>query len=350
MVCIYIKTMRNTAEKPAAASVRVPAEWEPHEAIWTCWPSHPDLWPGRLLEQAREEIASMAQALAAGDRIKALAYGDEAVESARAMLGAKIKVIPAKFGDIWLRDTGPIFATYNGKLAALRFRLNGWGEKYIYEFDDSVGDAVADGVGMGAIRNDFILEGGAVEHDGQGTILTTRQCLLNRNRNKGWDEEKAEAALRAAFGAKKILWLDEGMLNDHTDGHIDNIARFVAKGRVVCQSASGKNDPNAAIFDSIARALESMTDATGKKLEVIRAPSPGRIEDENGDPIPASHMNFIIGNKTVAVPTYGTTSAAQAVAVIHDLFPNHKVVGLPSNAILTGGGSFHCITQQEPKA
>lgn len=341
--------MRKSAEKPALVPVRVPAEWEAHACIWTCWPSHPELWAGDLLEEARTQIAGMVKTLAEGDKVKVLAYGNEAFNSAMKALGPTAKVIKAKFGDIWLRDTGPIFATLNGKPAALRFRTNGWGQKYIYEFDDQVGDAVAEGSGIPITRNDFIVEGGALEHDGQGTLLTTKQCLLNKNRNTGWSQEKIEDALRHMLGAKKVLWLGEGMINDHTDGHIDNIARFVAPGVVVCQSPTGKNDPNTKIFDDIASALEKMTDATGKKLEVIRIPSPGLVKDDSGDIIPASHMNFIIGNKTVAVPTYGTPSAARAVADLQDLFPKHKVVGLPSNAVLTGGGSFHCITQQEPK-
>lgn len=341
--------MFSTAKKSSVSDIHVPAEWEEQAAIWTAWPSHEDLWQEDL-RQARAEVAAMVLALAEGQKVKVLAMGDEAMESAHEALGIHTKVISAKFGDIWLRDTGPIFAKTGKGLTALRFKNNGWGGKYSLPFDDIVGDAVAEGANVPVTRFDFILEGGAIEQDGEGTILTTRQCVLNSNRNKGWSEEKAEKLLLEAFGAKKVLWLDEGMLNDHTDGHIDNIARFVAPGHVVCQKAAGPNDPNAKIFDTIAAALKEMTDAKGRELKVTRIPGPGLVADENGDPVPASHMNFIIGNKTVVVPTYGTLTAAQAVADIQDIFPGRKVVGLPSSAILTGGGSFHCITQQEPKA
>ncbi len=332
----------------ADGPILVPAEWEKHKAIWTCWPSHPPLWAGKLLDQARKEIAAMVKALSAGDAVKVLALGEEAIKSAKSLLGASAEVIPAQFGDIWLRDTGPIFARQGGQPVALRFRTNGWGGKYVYEFDDRVGDTVAALSGAETRRFDFVMEGGALEHDGEGTILTTRQCLLNPNRNPGMDQAMLESALKKACGARRILWLGDGMLNDHTDGHIDNVARFVAPGRVVCQSASGDDDPNAAFFDATAADLKTMKDAAGRALDVIRIPSPGRVTDEDGNIIPASHMNFIIGNKTVVVPTYGTPSADEAVAALARLFPEHKVTGSPSNAVLTGGGSFHCITQQEP--
>lgn len=334
--------------KKKTQTIFVPPEWAPHAAIWTAWPSHADLW-GDPLHAARREVAAMVLALSKGDSVKVLAMGEEALQSAHEALGISAKIISAKFGDIWLRDTGPIFARGDKGLCALRFKTNGWGGKYILEFDDEVGDAIAQGAGASPLPQNFILEGGAIEQDGEGTILTTRQCVLNPNRNPGWDEETAEAALKEAFGAEKILWLDEGLLNDHTDGHIDNIARFVAPGHVVCQKPAGGNDPNEKILNSIAKALRGMKDAKGRELKVSQIPSPGFVADENGDPVPASHMNFIIGNKTVVVPTYGTLSAAQAVEDLKAVFPGREVIGLPSKALLTGGGSFHCITQQEPE-
>jgi agmatine deiminase len=323
----------------------IPPEWAPHGAIWTAWPSAADLWLENLAP-ARAEVGAMVRALAGegGDRMRVLANGPEAVASARAALGDAAEVIDAPFGDIWLRDTGPIF---DGRGGGVAFTFNGWGGKYVLEHDDRVADLVAARAGVALRRHAFVLEGGAVEMDGEGTVLTTRQCLLNPNRNEGWDEPTAERALAAALGARKVIWLGDGLLHDHTDGHVDNVARFVGPGRVVCQHASGADDPNTAALDAIAEVLGAATDAAGRRLEVIRIPSPGLVLDEDGEAIPASHMNFLIGQRTVVVPTYSAHGEA-AVRALAPLFPGRRVIDLPSHAILTGGGSFHCITQQEP--
>ncbi len=332
--------------KKLNSSTYVPAEWAAHKAIWTAFPSHEDLWLENL-EPAQAESAAMIRALADGDKVKVLVMGADAEEAAKALIGpnANVEIIQSKFGDIWLRDTGPIF-TADGQ--ALRFRNNGWGGKYSLEHDDTVGDHVAKMSGKPVIEFDFILEGGAVDQDGEGTLLTTAQCILNPNRNTGWTKEIAEQKLCEAFGASKVIWIDEGLVNDHTDGHIDNIVHFVGPGKVACMAPYGEDDPNAEILNRIYEALKTATDARGRKLEIVQLPSPGRIENEDGDVVPASHMNFLIGNKTVVVPLYGAASGEEAVAVIQKIFPNHKVAGLPSTAILSGGGSFHCITQQEP--
>jgi agmatine deiminase len=324
----------------------IPAEWRPHKAIWTAWPSAADLW-GEDLEPARAEVAAMVRALAdrgKGDRMRVLAHGREAEATAKLALGQSAEIIPGAFGDIWFRDTGPIFTT-DGR--ALGFQFNGWGGKYQLPHDDEVSARLALLAAAEFKMHDFILEGGAIEMDGEGTLITTRQCLLNPNRNPHWTEEGAEVALKRALGVTKILWLDEGLLNDHTDGHIDNLARFVAPGRVVCQAPAGRGDPNHDVLEEIALSLAAMTDAQGRKLDVIRIPSPGVVEDEDGDPVPASHMNFLIGNNTVVVPIYSGTGD-DAVNALAPLFPDRRVIGLSSHAILTGGGSFHCITQQEP--
>ncbi len=326
---------------------RIPPEWAPHKAIWTGWPSAADLW-GEDLDPARAEVAAMIHALAdggKGDRMRVLAHGREAEASAKLALGKSAEVLAGAFGDIWFRDTGPIFES-GGK--AHGFRFNGWGGKYQLPHDEEVSTRIALMAGAEYKRHDFILEGGAIEMDGEGTLLTTRQCLLNPNRNPHWTEEGAEVSLKKALGIEKVLWLDEGLANDHTDGHIDNLARFVAPGRVVCQSPFDRGDPNHDVLEEIALSLAAMRDAHGRKLEIIRIPSPGLVEDEDGDCVPASHMNFIIGNSTVVVPIY-SGAGDDAVNALAPLFPGRKVVGLSSSAILTGGGSFHCITQQEPE-
>jgi agmatine deiminase len=322
-------------------TIHIPAEWSKHKAIYTAWPSHADLWLEDL-EPARGEVAAMILALAKGDSMRVLAHGADAVKSAKKMLGSAAEVIAVPFGDIWLRDTGPIFAhTGNGKLA-LRFLTNGWGGKYALEHDDTVGDAIALHSGVPMQAHAFILEGGAVEHNGSGIVLTTRQCLLNPNRNSGWTEAEAERQLERALGCSRVIWLDEGMMNDHTDGHIDNLARFIGGDTVVCQHVTERSDPNAELYREIAAKLLMAG------LQVCTIPSPGRVTNEDGDPVAASHMNFIIGNDTVVVPVYGTATADEAVQSLQRLFPDRRVIGLTSNALLSGGGSFHCITKQEP--
>lgn len=324
-----------------STDLSIPAEWSSHKALWTAWPSHPDLWEDDL-DGARAEVAAMILALAPGEPIKVMCHGAEALASAASALDSHAELFDAPFGDIWLRDTGPIIARRGAGSVAVRFNNNGWGGKYDLPGDDTVGDSLAGFADLDIIRHDFVLEGGALEHNGAGTILTTRQCLLNPNRNPGWTEAQAEAALRRALNCKRVLWLEEGLLNDHTDGHVDNLARFIGPQEVVCQSASGTDDPNAALYATIAESLQAMG------LVVHRIPSPGLVCDEDGEPMPASHMNFIIGNGAVVVPTYDDRFGPQAVAALQPFFRSRKLIGLPSTHLLTGGGSFHCITQQEP--
>jgi agmatine deiminase len=329
----------------------VPPEWAPHRAMWLGFPSHADLWESDL-EAAQAEVAALARALAGpgAERVRLMTGHPDGEAAARRLLGdvADIEIMPGRFGDIWLRDTGPIFARRAAAIEAQGFRFNGWGGKYDLEYDDTVAEQIAQASGAPLVRHDFILEGGAVDHDGEGTVLTTGQCLLNRNRNPGWTQETAERALGEALGAQKLLWLGEGLLNDHTDGHVDNLARFVAPGVVACPIAWGKGDPNADAYDDAARRLSAMTDAKGRRLSVARIPSPGFVEGDDGRPIPASHMNFLIANEAVIVPIYEEEPGSFAIQALEHLFPGRRVIGLPSTAILTGGGSFHCITQQEP--
>lgn len=331
-------------------TIAVPAEWAPQRAIWTAWPADPAEWNDDLASP-RHEVAALVRALSEANTVRLLVNGAKAEASARVALGDAADIVPAKYGDIWLRDTGPIFARGPHGRVALRFRNNGWGGKFDLAGDDTVGDDIARLAGIPTRAFNFVLEGGAIEHDGDGTILTTRQTLLNENRN-AWTKAQAESALREALGAEKIIWIDEGLAGDHTDGHIDNIARFVGPARVVCQSPAGADDPNARTLDAIAARLKGETDARGRKLEVIRIPSPGRVLNAHGEIAPASHVNFVIANGIVVVPVYGTATEQAALEALRGVFPDRKVIGLPSHGLLgagiAGGGSFHCITREEP--
>jgi agmatine deiminase len=328
-----------------------PAEWSPHSAMWLGFPSHGELWQDDLAP-AQAEVAALARALAGpgAERVRLLVHGDAAEAAARRLLEgvAGVEVVRGLFGDIWLRDTGPIFLKDGERPIAAAFRFNGWGGKYELEHDDAVAEQLAAAAGVAKVDHDFVLEGGAVDGDGFGTVLTTRQCVLNPNRNPGWDEAAAEAALAEGLGARRVLWLGDGLLNDHTDGHVDNLARFVAPGVAACPVATGRDDPNAGIYDDAARLLAGFKDVRGAPLQVMRLPSPGRIVDGDGRVVPASHMNFIIANEAVVAPVYGDAGRDEMLDALQSLFPERQVIGLSSRALLSGGGSFHCITQQEP--
>ena len=333
-----------------AQTIAVPPEWAPQKAIWTAWPADLAEWNGDL-DSPRRDVTALVRALSPANTVRLLVNGAEAETSARETIGNAAEIVPAKYGDIWLRDTGPIFARGPEGLVALRFKTNGWGGKFDLAGDDTIGDDIAKGAGVPIERFDFVLEGGAIEQDGEGTVLTTRQTLLNANRN-GWSMSQAETALRTALGAKTIVWIDEGLAGDHTDGHIDNIARFVGPARVVCQSPAGADDPNARVLDAIAAQLEAAADAQGRKLDVIRIPSPGRVLNAHGEIAPASHMNFVIANGVVVVAVYGTATEGPALEALQAIFPDREVVGLQAFGILgagiAGGGAFHCITREEP--
>ena len=313
-------------------------EWAPHAAVWIGFPSHPELW-AEDLEEARVEVAAFARAVHAegrGEAVLLVAADAEAAVAARA-LAPFAEVVVEPFGDIWLRDTGPIVG---GDGRAHDFLFNGWGGKYDLEGDEDVGARLARRRHLSVLPHDWVLEGGAIDGDGSGLVVTTEQCLLNPNRNPALGQAAIERRLADDLGYTRVLWLGDGLLNDHTDGHVDNLARVVGAGRLAVPVAA-ENDPNWRIYqDAADRARRA-------GLEVVPIPSPGRVL-RNEDIVPASYMNFYIGNAAVVVPLYGAENDEAAVAALQAIFPDREVVGLRADAILTGGGSFHCISQQVP--
>jgi agmatine deiminase len=320
---------------------RLPPEWAPQSVLWCGWPRLAEEWGGDF-EGARSEIAAFVRAAAAFLPVKVAAGSDEAVQSATAAFGDVAQIVALPTGDIWLRDTGPIVTKGASVAQAETFRFNGWGGKYLMDGDTETAAAVASVEGITVRSHDVVLEGGAIDVDGEGRLLTTRQCLLNPNRNGNWTEADAEAALAQAFGVNEIIWLGDGLLNDHTDGHVDNIARFVAPGHVLCQHPTGKDDPNADIL----LAIEDRLRTAGLMVSTIS--SPGHVHFGDGQPVPASHMNFTITNGAILVPTYDERFSLVALAELRPLFPGRKVIGLPALNILRGGGSFHCMTREIP--
>jgi len=316
-----------------------PPEWAPHSAVWIGFPSHRDLWVEDL-EQAQAEVAAFVRAVHSdgrGERVILVAADEEAVRAAQALVGPAAKVVQELFGDIWLRDTGAIVA---GDGVAQDFAFNGWGAKYDLEGDDDIGLRLARREHLQVVRHGWILEGGAIDGDGTGLVVTTEQCLLNQNRNPGLSKAEVEARLAADLGFTRVLWLGDGLVNDHTDGHVDNLARFIGENRLLIPEAT-ENDPNWRVYQDAALRAQAFG------VEVVRFPSPGRvIADE--EVIPASYMNFYIGNAAVVVPLYGQANDEAAVDALKQLFPGRAIVGQRADHILTGGGSFHCISQQIP--
>ncbi|PZU08832.1 agmatine deiminase family protein [Sphingomonas sp.] len=320
---------------------RQPPEWADHDAVWIGWPSHAELWEEDL-EPARAEVAAFALAVRAGgkgERVILVAADDASAAAARAV--GDVEVVEAPFGDIWLRDTGPLILREGSDARAASFRFNWWGGKYHLPGDEDIGARLAASLGLEGAPADWVLEGGAIDVDGTGLAVTTEQCLLNPNRNPGLLRGDIERRLAVDLGLDRVLWLGHGLAEDHTDGHVDNLARFVGPNRLALPAPAGADDPNAEVYrDAAARAR-----AFG--VEVVAIPSPGLVERE-GKMVPASYMNFYIGNAAVVVPLYGAPNDDLALATIGALFPGRDCVGVRADHILTGGGSLHCISQQIP--
>lgn len=316
-------------------------EWAAQDAIWIGWPSDTGNWPHDLAG-ARAEIAALVRACTGASAIHLVAGNIEAARAAADTCGDIARIHTLPMGDIWLRDTGPVYAINAGELVGLTFSFNGWGERFVMAGDTDTASAMLSALGHKERRHAFVLEGGSIDHDGTGVFLTTRQCLLNGNRNPGWTEATASVELERAFGAQRIIWLGDGLVGDHTDGHVDNLARFIGPGRVVCQHPTGADDPNAAVY------AQAEADLVAAGLDIVSLPSPGRVLDQAGDVVAASHLNFIFVNDRVILPVYDEMHGETACQALGAALPDHDIIALPSRHILSGGGSFHCISQQMP--
>ena len=324
-------------------AVRMPAEWEAQDWIWIGFPAAADLWESDLVS-AQEQMAAFANAVAdTGQQVRVVVRDAASEQAARRLVSAAATFERHPYGDIWIRDTGPLTVHRDGGRFAQGFGFNGWGGKYLLEGDQETGASLAAAGGFDYAKAEWILEGGAVDTDGTGLVVTTEQCLLNPNRNPSLSRGEIEERLTRDLGFSRFVWLGDGLAGDHTDGHVDNLARFVGENTLAIPKASTPDDPNASVYaDARARAEEA-------GLEVRELPSPGAFGD-GPDPEPASYMNFAICNEVVVVPTYGSLHDEEAVEAVGALFPGRAAIGLPATAVLTGGGSFHCASQHVPKA
>jgi agmatine deiminase len=329
-------------------TLRMPPEWHLQDWLWIGFPHLAEEWSG-LIAAAQVQIAAFANAVADSGQEVRLIVRDGANEArARSLVSAAVTLERRVYGDVWLRDTGPLVVcgpegSQTGERRARLFGFNGWGGKYLMPGDEAIGADMAASAGLAADRCDWILEGGALDGDGTGLVATTGQCLLNPNRNPALAKADLEMRLARDLGFDRVLWLGDGLINDHTDGHVDNLARFVAPNRLALPRATGPSDPNAAIY------ADAATRARDFGVEVIEVPSPGHVE-WGGVIQPASYMNFVIANNVVIVPVFGTQHDDDGVAAIAELFPGHAVIGLMADAVLAGGGGFHCSSQQMPAA
>ncbi|ALW87528.1 agmatine deiminase family protein [Deinococcus actinosclerus] len=341
------------ADLPRDLGFAMPAEWAEHAATWMSWPADDDLWFGHL-EGVRAEFAELVRTIARFEPVQLLVRDEESSADARARLGgADVTFHDVPLDDVWMRDNGPIFvkraqADGNGDLALVDWKFNSWGGKFNWSNDDRVPEYVAGQLGTHRWAQPFVLEGGGLEVNGRGVGLTTRSCFLTDTRNPGLTEEGYAFLLADTLGVRKLLWLDGGLENDHTDGHIDTITRFTDERTIVTSVEPNPEDPNHAVMAKNLADLRAMTDQDGQPFHIVELPLPANYLEGAEGRLPPTYANFYIGNGFVVVPQYGDPNDARALEVLTPLFPGREVIGLSSRAIIEGGGSFHCVTQQQP--
>ncbi|MEM1418932.1 MAG: agmatine deiminase family protein, partial [Myxococcota bacterium] len=300
-------------------------------------------WPD--LPAARAEILALAAAIARTEPVFLLVPPDA---PAPPELPPGIRPVPARYGDAWTRDTAPLVARDEaGAPVALAFTFDGWGGRYLMAGDAELGAWLAETRGLPVRRSPLVGEGGGIELDGRGTLMATRDSWLRSPRANPRDEAALTASLASFLGVRAVIWLDGALRNDHTDGHVDTLARFVAPGEVVVM-APERGDPNEGTLTSLASQLEGARDAEGRLLRVSRLPSPGEVRDAEGALLPASYVNYYLANEQVLVPAYGVPADAAARSALEALFPHRRVTSIPARAILGGGGAVHCVTHQIP--
>ncbi len=327
----------------------MPAEWEPHERCLMAWPARVELWGERLAEAARD-YAAIARAIAEREPVLMLARPD-AVALAREMCGEDVEVAPAELDDSWIRDTGPIFVrSASGTLRGVDFEFNGWGGHYVpYAADAALAGRVLELLGIPRVEAGFVLEGGAITVDGEGTLVTTESVLLNPTRNPTRSRAELEGLLERHLGAERVIWLAGGLDEDRdTDGHVDNVCHFLAPGRMIAQTIPDPARPNHAVCAENLRRLRAARDARGRRLEVVEMPYLPYVPDCD-PPVVAPYLNFYLAQGAVVVPVIGASTDAAALALLAAAFPGRELVPVPGAMLARGGGGVHCITQQQPR-
>lgn len=351
------------ATPPGRRGYRWPAEWEPHSATWLSWPHNKETWPSGLAP-IEDAFCEIVRALCLDERVEINVLDDAMAERVRARLeGAgvarmdRVRCHAVPTDDAWVRDHGGVFLVGDERAVGRESRIlvdfvfDAWGGKYPpWDRDAAVARSMAEVAGVEHFESDYVLEAGAIDGDGDGTILTTESCLLNPNRARpGQDRSRAgmESLLAELLGAKHVLWLEDGIAGDDTDGHVDDLTRFVSPGRVVTVLPSDPGDRDLPVLAENRRRLETMCDAAGRGLEVVDLPTPGRL-DSDGGPLPASYANFYVANSVVLVPIFGVDADTEALEILGGCFADRSIVPIPSRELVEGLGAVHCLTQQEP--
>ena len=342
---------------PSSLGFYMPAEWELHEATWISWPKNPETYPPSMIGKVEESYCKMVAALSQGEKVKILVDSDaEEGRVEKKLLSSGVSPnniiflrIPSS--DVWMRDYGPTFLLNHksGKKAAVRWVFNAWGEKYDdLMLDNGTGDEIAKGLeenGTPIFRPGIVMEGGSIDSNGKGMLLTTEQCLLNRNRNPNLSKQELGQYLMDYLGVSTVIWLKNGIDGDDTDGHVDDFARFVGERKVICSREKNKEDSNSAALE---KAFEILA-ASG--LETVELPMPKPIIDsEENRRLPASYANFYIGNKCVLMPIFNDKSDSAAAEILQECFPKREIIPIEARELVYGYGGIHCVTQQEPKA
>lgn len=340
---------------PTDLGYRFPAEWTPHAATWTSWPSDDDLWEGEL-DAVRGECTAMVALLSRFEPVVVNVADQEAEDDARERLrraGAdarRVRYHRVPLDDAWFRDNGPIFVVSGaGQVALTDWVFNAWGGKYEAARDTLAPASVARDLGMRRFAFPYVLEGGAIEVNDEGVLITTRSCLLTPTRNPQLGQDETEALLRAALGVRQVVWLDGGLEGDHTDGHVDTIVRFCDDTTIVCAVADDPEDPNHAPMQANLATLRDLRTSDGEPYRVVPLPLPTQRRLDDGRVLAASYANFYVANGVVIVPTYDDPRDEDALALLRPLFPGREVVGVSAAHLITGGGAWHCVTQQQPE-
>ncbi|PLW91535.1 agmatine deiminase family protein [Mucilaginibacter sp.] len=344
-----------TIDYPTIAGFHFPAEWAPQTAMWLSWPHKEASWPGKI-DLIYPKYCEFIKVVSEGQIVR-INVADAQMEAfAKQQLQAvgadlsKVEFYHFPTNDAWCRDHGPAFLVNyeEKKKVVVDWGYNAWGDKYPpYDLDDVIPTKIAQHFGLPVYHPGIVMEGGSVDFNGAGTVLTTTACLLNQNRNPHLNQQQIKGYLQKYYGVEQVLWLGDGIIGDDTDGHIDDITRFVNTDTVLTVVEENKNDENYHILQENLQTLKTMRLLNGKQLNIVELPMPDPViyEDQR---LPASYANFYIANKSVVVPTFRSKNDDKALEIIQSCFPDRKVVGIDSTDIIWGLGSFHCLSQQEP--